>query len=314
MPTLMNTTGTFAIDGSHTAAVFAALPCGMFIFLITIVVIRVRMAKRTPSLPVPEIQMVPQENQVFQPPVSDIPPPTHVKRVASLQFVRANSNANSNAIKRNCEGIEASRVNSEISIRLADNHMSSSRLFDVVPDDTNNTCVVCIERKVQTVLLECGHSCLCTACSSTLWVRGRRCPICREYFCGIMELMGPENDLEVVTVLHYASRPAGSAGDLSCSATSPAASEIATTASPQPGGGGPELQIDPIRSYGPVTPVPFSALMVQLVHQGNGPSDPTPGPGPSVGAEQAALEIPATELPPGSERGPLHVSSAVASR
>lgn len=42
-------------------------------------------------------------------------------------------------------------------------------------DDDSNLCKVCFENKVDSVILECGHSISCFSCGRSL----RICPICR---------------------------------------------------------------------------------------------------------------------------------------
>eukprot|EP00727_Mastigamoeba_balamuthi_P006571 m51a1_g2534 putative nedd4-like e3 ubiquitin-protein ligase wwp2 (409) ;mRNA; r:250450-252196 len=39
----------------------------------------------------------------------------------------------------------------------------------------DGTCTVCMERKIDVVLLKCGHMCVCSQCASSL----KNCPICR---------------------------------------------------------------------------------------------------------------------------------------
>ena len=53
-------------------------------------------------------------------------------------------------------------------------------------DSDQNTCIVCLEQPANAVLLECGHAGICGTCASLLWEGGRRCPLCRELFAGVM--------------------------------------------------------------------------------------------------------------------------------
>lgn len=46
------------------------------------------------------------------------------------------------------------------------------------------SCVICMERSVKTVLLDCGHAIMCIACCRQIMVHGnKRCPICKAAVC-----------------------------------------------------------------------------------------------------------------------------------
>ena len=54
-------------------------------------------------------------------------------------------------------------------------------------------CYLCMDRRADAVLLECGHGGICAACAAALWRRAaaapaveRRCPLCRLPFVGVM--------------------------------------------------------------------------------------------------------------------------------
>jgi hypothetical protein len=51
-----------------------------------------------------------------------------------------------------------------------------------------DTCLVCMERPPDAVLMECGHGSVCSTCAVELWQQSRRCPLCREGFAGVMRL------------------------------------------------------------------------------------------------------------------------------
>mmetsp|Transcript_59221 Transcript_59221/g.145367 ORF Transcript_59221/g.145367 Transcript_59221/m.145367 type:complete len:565 (+) Transcript_59221:175-1869(+) len=88
-------------------------------------------------------------------------------------------------------------------------------------DDDDNTCIVCLDRERDALLLECGHGGLCVDCATALWNNGpsgRTCPMCRKIFTGVMKLVGddeappgegqPEGQTIVrVEMVHYAMRP-----------------------------------------------------------------------------------------------------------
>jgi hypothetical protein len=52
---------------------------------------------------------------------------------------------------------------------------------ETLPDKSSAPrCVVCISNKVQTVITDCGHSCLCFGCATVFGtVQPARCPKCR---------------------------------------------------------------------------------------------------------------------------------------
>eukprot|EP00301_Raphidiophrys_heterophryoidea_P026714 c9286_g1_i2.p1 GENE.c9286_g1_i2~~c9286_g1_i2.p1 ORF type:complete len:538 (-),score=62.36 c9286_g1_i2:208-1821(-) len=54
---------------------------------------------------------------------------------------------------------------------------SSPKAEDEIDDDM--CCIVCFERPIDCVLVPCGHSCVCVACSSVL---NHDCPVCRNEF------------------------------------------------------------------------------------------------------------------------------------
>lgn len=55
--------------------------------------------------------------------------------------------------------------------------------------DDGNTCLVCWDKDADAILLECGHSGICTVCAQSLWHRSRHCPLCREGFAAIMHIV-----------------------------------------------------------------------------------------------------------------------------
>ena len=57
-----------------------------------------------------------------------------------------------------------------------------------------DACLVCMERPPDAVLLECGHGGVCVACAEVLWRQGRRCPLCRARFCGVVRILRGESD------------------------------------------------------------------------------------------------------------------------
>jgi len=51
----------------------------------------------------------------------------------------------------------------------------------VYPDKVSGACVICIEKRIQVVLIPCGHMCLCKDCAEPFT---GACPICRADFAG----------------------------------------------------------------------------------------------------------------------------------
>ncbi len=58
-------------------------------------------------------------------------------------------------------------------------------------------CYLCMDRRADTVLVECGHGGLCGVCAAALWRSAaaapgaeRRCPLCRLPFVGVMLIVG----------------------------------------------------------------------------------------------------------------------------
>ena len=52
-------------------------------------------------------------------------------------------------------------------------------------DEDDGFCIICFERRVDCAILECGHACICMACSSGL--RGE-CPVCRGTISRVVKL------------------------------------------------------------------------------------------------------------------------------
>jgi hypothetical protein len=58
-------------------------------------------------------------------------------------------------------------------------------------------CYLCMDRRADAVLIECGHGGMCAVCATVLWRRAaaapaaeRRCPLCRVPFVGVMLIVG----------------------------------------------------------------------------------------------------------------------------
>ncbi len=67
---------------------------------------------------------------------------------------------------------------------------------DPEPPYAQQPCYLCMDRRPDTVLVECGHGGLCAACAMALWhrsaaaPRARLCPLCRLPFVGVMLIVG----------------------------------------------------------------------------------------------------------------------------
>jgi len=71
-----------------------------------------------------------------------------------------------------------------------------SRLLEIVEstkkaetsttDTTEGICMVCYEAKRSTVIVPCGHICLCYPCATNLQANALNCPVCRGYVLNII--------------------------------------------------------------------------------------------------------------------------------
>eukprot|EP01122_Echinamoeba_exundans_P007727 TRINITY_DN2437_c0_g1_i1.p1 TRINITY_DN2437_c0_g1~~TRINITY_DN2437_c0_g1_i1.p1 ORF type:complete len:184 (-),score=13.53 TRINITY_DN2437_c0_g1_i1:93-644(-) len=71
--------------------------------------------------------------------------------------------------------------------QLATNLNSSLELSsapEITEDDEKGLCNICMERKINTVILECGHSSLCVECATPL----TSCPICRSQIARVVKI------------------------------------------------------------------------------------------------------------------------------
>ncbi len=80
---------------------------------------------------------------------------------------------------------------------FADDHLEAQQLPNGVnapPDDydKDKPCFVCLDLTPDAILLECGHGGLCVGCAERLWQRGRRCPLCRADFTGVVRIVDTE--------------------------------------------------------------------------------------------------------------------------
>jgi hypothetical protein len=53
----------------------------------------------------------------------------------------------------------------------------------------DTSCIICWERQIDAILLECGHSGLCVECATVLWDQARLCPLCRRGFTAVMRIV-----------------------------------------------------------------------------------------------------------------------------
>ncbi|CAF0897108.1 unnamed protein product [Adineta steineri] len=76
------------------------------------------------------------------------------------------------------------KFNQELSSTINNNDNNVNNKSIGIKDESdsklNHECTVCFDRKRDTVLIPCGHICLCYSCADELYQRGtRQCPICR---------------------------------------------------------------------------------------------------------------------------------------
>jgi len=74
----------------------------------------------------------------------------------------------------------------------------------------DTSCIVCLDRDREAILLECGHGGLCLQCATSLWNQGpagRHCPMCRKVFSGVMKIVEEQEDMVKVQAVHYAYKP-----------------------------------------------------------------------------------------------------------
>ena len=63
-------------------------------------------------------------------------------------------------------------------------------------------CIICMDGNHEAVLMECGHSGICSHCAGQLWVsRNRRCPLCRARILAVMCIVNENSAENVVSSL-----------------------------------------------------------------------------------------------------------------
>jgi len=74
-------------------------------------------------------------------------------------------------------------------------------------EDVDDSCIICLDRTRDAILLECGHGGLCVQCADMLWNLGvghRNCPMCRKTFTGVMKILKEDGTEATVEPVHYA--------------------------------------------------------------------------------------------------------------
>ena len=59
---------------------------------------------------------------------------------------------------------------------------------DVKDDGENTECLVCLDNKKDTVIMPCGHLCVCSECGPSLVKNKHTCPICRSHIQNLIPL------------------------------------------------------------------------------------------------------------------------------
>ena len=54
-------------------------------------------------------------------------------------------------------------------------------------DSDANLCKVCMVNRINTVMVPCGHQCICSECAKTL---NKECPICRKRVTQVVKTFG----------------------------------------------------------------------------------------------------------------------------
>jgi hypothetical protein len=149
------------------------------------------------------LQMVPMENTLFDPGASF---PTKLKQISNFLYRRY-----TDSDLPSCgDDILEMKMDREGSLPHELSHLGQSdfgtapcepQIIEERPDLEDGTdeeealgmqCLVCMEHPPDTVLIECGHGGLCAACAGRLWREGparRRCPLCRQCFAGVLQIV-----------------------------------------------------------------------------------------------------------------------------
>lgn len=57
--------------------------------------------------------------------------------------------------------------------------VEGSEAVDVKEDDSEKECLVCLCENKDTLIMPCGHFCICSECGRSLVKHKQLCPICR---------------------------------------------------------------------------------------------------------------------------------------
>ena len=117
-------------------------------------------------------------------------PPAEMRRVSEFQYKRiheANASQTSRSPDISVSQSADSSTFSEPEVLISSDLAAAAR-------EDNMSCIVCWAGRRDSVLLECGHGGVCVACAGVLWRQGRRCPLCRARFCGVVRILRGESD------------------------------------------------------------------------------------------------------------------------
>ena len=96
------------------------------------------------------------------------------------------SSANTQDVERENKKLQESQK--ELQNKLGKEQKLVADLRKQLQEQSNKSCVVCLDEEANIVFIPCGHLCTCISCSSRL---GNLCPICRSNFTSSIQVYNP---------------------------------------------------------------------------------------------------------------------------